>query len=179
MGNIPMDFLISTANAQAEPGAAGPNDMSQMLVIRWPCFGAFYLMLIRPAKKKAKEAREMVATLAVGDEVVTAGGILGRIAAAGDTYLSIEVARDTTIQLQRYQVVQAASERHLQERLIDARRGATFPNEPISSLEEPAVCRRHDPRPTDRLARTCSDRRQHFRPSRKDGECFAGDDCAE
>ena len=42
----------------------------------------------------------------MSDEVVTAGGILGRITAAGDVYLSIEIARDTTIQLQRYQVVQ-------------------------------------------------------------------------
>jgi preprotein translocase subunit YajC len=105
MGNIPMDFLISTANAQAAAGAAGPNNMSQMLVMV-ALFGAFYFMLIRPQQKKAKEAREMVAKLAVGDEVVTAGGILGRITAAGDTYLSIEIARDTTIQLQRYQVVQ-------------------------------------------------------------------------
>ena len=100
-----MDFLISTANAQAAGAGAGPNNMYQMLVMV-ALFGAFYFMLIRPQQKKAKEQRDMVAKLAVGHEVVTAGGILGRITAVGDNFISIEVARDTTIQLQRYQVVQ-------------------------------------------------------------------------
>jgi preprotein translocase subunit YajC len=100
-----MDFLISTANAQAAGSAAGPNNMVQMLVMV-ALFGAFYFMLIRPQQKKAKEQREMVSKLAVGDEVITAGGILGRITATGDNFLSIEVARETVIQLQRYQVVQ-------------------------------------------------------------------------
>ena len=99
-----MDFLISTANAQAAAGAPGSSWQSFLPLI--VLFVAFYFMLIRPQQKKAKKAREMVAKLAVGDEVVTAGGILGRITAAGDAYLSIEIARDTTIQLQRYQVVQ-------------------------------------------------------------------------
>jgi len=102
---IQMEFLISTANAQAAGIGAGGSNMNQMLVMV-ALFGAFYFMLIRPQQKKAKEQRDMVSKLAAGDEVVTAGGILGRITAVGDTYLSVEVARDTTIQVQRYQVVQ-------------------------------------------------------------------------
>ena len=69
-------------------------------------FVVLYFVMIRPQMKKQKEHRAMIDALAKGDEVVTAGGILGRITAAGDVYLSIEIARDTMIQLQRYQVVQ-------------------------------------------------------------------------
>lgn len=100
-----MDFLISTANAQAAGGAGGASNMSQMLIMV-ALFGAFYFMLIRPQQKKAKEHREMVAKLGAGDEVVTAGGIVGRIATAGETYVSVEVSSGTVIQVQRYQIVQ-------------------------------------------------------------------------
>jgi preprotein translocase subunit YajC len=99
------DFLMGTAFAQAT-AAKQPSVLETFIVPMGGLLLIMYFLVIRPQQKKAKEAREMVAKLAVGDEVVTAGGILGRITAAGDTYLSIEIARDTTIQLQRYQVVQ-------------------------------------------------------------------------
>jgi preprotein translocase subunit YajC len=69
-------------------------------------FVAFYFLLIRPQTKKAKEHREMVAKLAVGDEVVTAGGILGRVTEAGETFVTVEIAKGVEIKVQRVQVSQ-------------------------------------------------------------------------
>jgi preprotein translocase subunit YajC len=99
-----MDFLISTAYAQAAgPGAPPAWQMPVMMVV---FVGAFYLLLIRPQQKKAKEHREMVAKLAVGDEVVAAGGILGRITDAGETFVTIEIAKGVEIKVQRFQILQ-------------------------------------------------------------------------
>jgi preprotein translocase subunit YajC len=99
-----MDFLISTANAQSLGGSGGGSWQSFLPLVA--LFVAFYFMLIRPQTKKAKEHRDMVSKLAVGDEVATAGGIIGRISDAGEIYLSLEVARDVTIKVQRFQVTQ-------------------------------------------------------------------------
>ena len=65
-----MDFLISSAYAQAAPGAAAPNPLMSFLPLII-IFGIFYFMLIRPQMKRAKEARAMIAALAKGDEVLT------------------------------------------------------------------------------------------------------------
>ena len=99
-----MDFLISSAYAQA--GAAGqPNSWLQMLPLVL-IFVVFYFLLIRPQTKKAKEHREMVGKLVVGDEVVTTGGILGRVIEAGETFMTIEIAKGVEIRVQRFQVSQ-------------------------------------------------------------------------
>jgi preprotein translocase subunit YajC len=99
-----MDFLISSAYAQA--GAGGqPNTWLQMLPLVL-IFVVFYFLLIRPQTRKAKEHREMVAKLVVGDEVVTTGGILGRITEAGDTFMTIEIASGVQIKVQRFQISQ-------------------------------------------------------------------------
>ena len=99
-----MDFLISSAYAQAG-GASQPNTWLQMLPLVL-IFVVFYFLLIRPQTKKAKEHREMVGKLAVGDEIVTTGGILGRIAEAGETFMTIEIASGVQIRVQRFQVSQ-------------------------------------------------------------------------
>ena len=99
-----MDLLISSAYAQAA-GSSPQNTLMQFLPIV-VLFVAFYFLLIRPQTKKAKEHREMVAKLAVGDEVVTTGGILGRITEAGETFVSVEIAQGVTIKVQRVQVSQ-------------------------------------------------------------------------
>jgi preprotein translocase subunit YajC len=99
-----MDFLISTAYAQAA-GAAPGNVWLQMLPLVL-IFVVFYFLLIRPQTKKAKEHREMVAKLANGDEVVTAGGILGRIVDLSETFVTLEVANGVQIKVQRFQVSQ-------------------------------------------------------------------------
>lgn len=102
-----MDFLISTAAAQA---AAAPSGGTQPQMVTFALtiglFVFLYFMMIRPQSKKAKEHREMVAKLAVGDEVVTGGGILGRVTEAGDTFVTVEIAKGVAIQVQRFQVSQ-------------------------------------------------------------------------
>jgi len=64
-------------------------------------FVVFYFLLIRPQQKKAKEAKAMLDALQKGDEVVTAGGILGRISKINDQYVTVEVAEKTELTVQR------------------------------------------------------------------------------
>ena len=69
-------------------------------------FAILYFLMIRPQMKKAKEHKTMVDALAKGDEVVTAGGMLGKVAKLGDSNLSLEVAEGVEIQIQRTAVAQ-------------------------------------------------------------------------
>lgn len=69
-------------------------------------FVVLYFVMIRPQMKKQKEHRAMIDALAKGDEVVSGGGILGKVAKLGDTYVSLEVAPNVEIQIQRSAVVQ-------------------------------------------------------------------------
>ena len=64
----------------------------------------FYFLLIRPQQKKAKEHQAMVSQLAAGDEVVTAGGILGKVVEVGDNFLTLEIADNVRIKVQKFQV---------------------------------------------------------------------------
>ena len=69
-------------------------------------FVVLYFVMIRPQMKRQKEHKSMVEALAKGDEVVTSGGMLGRVSKMGETYLHIEVANGVEVQLQRSAVVQ-------------------------------------------------------------------------
>ncbi len=69
-------------------------------------FVVLYFVMIRPQMKKQKEHRAMVDALAKGDEVVTAGGLLGRVSKMGDNYIGVEIANGVEIQVQRSAVVQ-------------------------------------------------------------------------
>jgi preprotein translocase subunit YajC len=64
----------------------------------------FYFLLIRPQQKKQKEHQAMLGKLAAGDEVVTAGGILGRIVEISDNFITLEIADNVRIKVQRFQV---------------------------------------------------------------------------
>src|SRR5262245_30301301 len=97
-----MDWLIASAHAQAA-GGAQPNALVQMLPLLL-IFVVFYFLLIRPQAKRAKEHKAMVAALAVGDEVVTAGGILGRIVETGEHFLAVEIAPGVQVKVQRQTV---------------------------------------------------------------------------
>ena len=99
-----MDLLISPAYAQAA-GASQPAAWMQMLPLVL-IFVVFYFLLIRPQTKKAKEHREMVGKLGKGDEVVTSGGILGRVTEVGDPFVTLEIADGVSIRVQRVQVSQ-------------------------------------------------------------------------
>jgi preprotein translocase subunit YajC len=96
--------LISPAFAQAAAAPGGSDLMTFLPMIA--IFVVFYFLLIRPQQKKAKEAKAMLEALAKGDEVVTAGGLLGRIAKLTDQYATIEVAPNTEITVQRQAVSQ-------------------------------------------------------------------------
>ncbi len=69
-------------------------------------FVVLYFVMIRPQMKKQKEHRAMIDAIAKGDEVVTAGGLLGKVTKMGDAYLGVEVATGVEIQLQRSAIVQ-------------------------------------------------------------------------
>jgi len=69
-------------------------------------FVVLYFVMIRPQMKKAKEHKAMVEALAKGDEVVSAGGLLGKVSKIGDTYIGIEVTNGVEVQIQRTAVVQ-------------------------------------------------------------------------
>jgi len=97
-----MEWLIPSAYAQAA-GASQPNALVQLLPLVL-IFVVFYFLLIRPQAKRAKEHKAMVAALAVGDEVVTSGGILGKVAEAGDQFLTVEIAEGVQVKVQRHTV---------------------------------------------------------------------------
>ena len=69
-------------------------------------FVVLYFVMIRPQMKKQKEHKTMIEALAKGDEIATAGGVLGKVSKIGDSYLTLEVAAGVEIQLQRSAVVQ-------------------------------------------------------------------------
>lgn len=100
-------MFISNAFAQAAPAAAtsGTDGLLGMLPLLL-MFVVLYFVMIRPQMKRQKETKAMIEALAKGDEVVTAGGLLGKITKLGDAYLHIEVANGVELQVQRGAVVQ-------------------------------------------------------------------------
>lgn len=97
-----MDWFISSAWAQAA-GAPQSNAFVQLLPLIL-IFVVFYFLLIRPQAKRAKEHKAMVAALAVGDEIVTSGGILGRVTEMGEQFLAVEIADGVRIKVQRHTI---------------------------------------------------------------------------
>ncbi|MEO8003993.1 MAG: preprotein translocase subunit YajC [Betaproteobacteria bacterium] len=92
-------MLISNAYAQAAQ-ASGGFDLLQMLPLVL-MFVLLYFLMIRPQSKRAKEHKSMLAALQKGDEVVTAGGTLGKVTKVGDNFVSVEIASNVEIQVQR------------------------------------------------------------------------------
>ena len=92
-------MLVSEAWAQAGGGGAGGGFESMFLIIAM--FAVLYFLMIRPQMKRAKEHKAMVDALQKGDEVVTAGGVLGRISKIGEGYVGLEIAPNVEIQVQR------------------------------------------------------------------------------
>ncbi len=88
------------SNAFAAP-AAGAQDPIMGLLPFIVIFVLFYFMLIRPQMKRAKEQKKMIETLQKGDEVITAGGLLGKITKVSEQYVSLEIADNVTIQVQK------------------------------------------------------------------------------
>jgi preprotein translocase subunit YajC len=100
-----MTFLIAEAlaeNGAPAAGAAGGNMISILFLV--VMFAAFYFLLIRPQSKRMKEHKAMIGALAKGDEVVTVGGVLGRVTELGDNYVTVEIADGVQVKLQRHAV---------------------------------------------------------------------------
>ena len=92
-----MGFFISDAYAQGGGGGAPYGDIMFLVLL----FAVFYFLLIRPQQKRAKEHKKMVAAVAKGDEVITNGGLLGKVLDVGDNFLTVNVAEGVDVKLQR------------------------------------------------------------------------------
>lgn len=92
-----LDFFISPAHAA---GQAAPNPIMQLLPLIVLII-LFYFMLIRPQMKRAKEHRNLLAGLSKGDEVITSGGLAGKIREVGENFVVLEIAKDVQVRLQK------------------------------------------------------------------------------
>jgi len=101
-----MSFFISDALAQSAAPAAGANagNLFQAMLPFVVLFVIFYFLLIRPQQKRAKEHRKMVEALSKGDEIVTNGGLLGKVTAVSEQYITVELAEGVQVKLQRQSV---------------------------------------------------------------------------
>jgi preprotein translocase subunit YajC len=92
-------MLINPAWAQSVGGAQGGGIESLILIVLM--FGVLYFLMIRPQMKRAKEHKSLIEGLQKGDEVITVGGMLGRISRISDNYVTLEVSSGVEIQVQR------------------------------------------------------------------------------
>ncbi len=100
-----MSLLISDAYAQAAGGGTGAA-ASGRSSFWWYSSAVFYFLLIRPQQKRMKDQQAMLSRLATGDEVVTGGGMLGRITEVGDPFITLEIADGVRIKVQKAQITQ-------------------------------------------------------------------------
>ena len=94
-----MSFFISDALAEGAQ-AAGSQPGGEQFILLIGMVVLFYFILIRPQQKRAKEHKKMVAEIGTGDEVVTNGGVLGKVTAVGEQYLTVEIADNVEIKIQ-------------------------------------------------------------------------------
>ena len=85
-------------------GSATPSSLIRLCKV--VMFVVLYFVMIRPQMKKQKEHKAMIDALAKGDEIVTAGGFLGKVSKLGDGYLNVEIANGVEVQMQRSAVIQ-------------------------------------------------------------------------
>jgi preprotein translocase subunit YajC len=96
-----MSFFIGDALAAATATRGAQTDGTFSLLMIAAIFVLFYFMLIRPQNKRAKEHRELVGKLKKGDEIVTSGGILGKVSNLDEQYIKISIADGVEVTLQR------------------------------------------------------------------------------
>jgi len=100
-----MNFFISEAIAEAGAAAADAPDPINFWLFMGGMIALFYFMLIRPQQKRAKDARKLVEAISKGDEVITSGGMLGKVIEVGDLYASIELSENIIIRMQKSAIV--------------------------------------------------------------------------
>lgn len=98
-----IDFLIGAAQAAdaAQPSAEQSMMSIIMLIV---LFAVFWFLLIRPQQKRVKEHKLMTENLKKGDEIVTFGGVLGRITEVGDAFVDVEIANNVTVKVQKQSI---------------------------------------------------------------------------
>ena len=96
-----MDFFIQNAYAQ---GAQAQGDGTSFIIMMVLMFAAFYFLLIRPQQKKQKQHQALVSGLQVGDEILTAGGVLGVITGVSEHYAVVRISDNTEIKIQKQSV---------------------------------------------------------------------------
>ena len=96
-------MFINEAWAQAAGAPAGGGFESILLIVAM--FAVLYFLMIRPQMKRAKEHRELTSKLAKGDEVITNGGIAGRVDELGENFISVEIADGVKVKMQRAAIV--------------------------------------------------------------------------
>ncbi len=97
-----MSFFISDALAEAAPAAQMPGIEGLLLPVGILVF--FYFLFLRPQAKRTKEQKKMIESLSKGSEVVTNGGILGKVIDLDDNFVHLEVGENSTIRVQRHAV---------------------------------------------------------------------------
>jgi preprotein translocase subunit YajC len=106
---LPLLQLMQGGPAGCAPGQGAGGGM-QSLILMGLMFAVFYFMLIRPQAKKAKEHREMLSALTKGTEVITQGGIFGKITGLTDTTVTLEVSEKVRIKVLRSQILGPSSQ---------------------------------------------------------------------
>jgi preprotein translocase subunit YajC len=101
-----INVFISNAYAQAAPAAASSDSGLLGMLPLVLMFVVLYFVMIRPQMKRQKEHKAMIEAIAKGDEVVTAGGIIGKVSKLGDNFIHLEVANGVELQLQRSAITQ-------------------------------------------------------------------------
>lgn len=96
-----MSFFISDAMAEAAPAAAQQGDPMSFVITMALMFVAFYFLMIRPQSKRAKAHKTMIEALAKGDEIVTQGGLYGKVTEVGEQHLKLQLADNLEVKLQR------------------------------------------------------------------------------
>ena len=105
-----MSLLVSSASAQGLVGKAyaqgggSPSGYSSQIIILVVFVAVFYFLVIRPQQRRIKDQQSMISRLASGDEVVTSGGVLGRITEVGDSFITLEIADGVKVKVQKTQV---------------------------------------------------------------------------
>ena len=100
-----LDLFISPAAAQAAGTAGASPSPVPSIVMMLALFGVMYFLMIRQQMKRAKEHRELISKLAKGDEVITNGGIAGRVDDLGENFITVEIAEGVRVKLQRSAIV--------------------------------------------------------------------------
>ena len=93
--------MISFAHAQTAAASADPTGGLMQMLPMILMFVVLWFLMVRPQMKKAKEHKALIAALAKGDEVVTSGGLVGKVIKVGDNYVTLEIAEGTEVVVQK------------------------------------------------------------------------------